>query len=266
MAERSGHIRAIARAMGLLNAMNEKQPCTIAELQAATGLPKPTVFRILTTLEDEGYVRNEGALGRYRITEKTRRLSAGYGDKSLLIDIGGPQLLAVTRNIKWPLALGTLERDAVVVRYSTMPYSPLAVQATTLGHRLPLLETAMGQTYLAFCDAGEQKVLRDILLSGAMEEGGITTEIIESMILQVRRRGYGLRLPRSSGSSATVAVPVMRDSQILGVLSMTTFGNLMNEKLLSTYLPVLRETATNIVAAIIAHEQAQEPAATEPAG
>ncbi|MGC4029492.1 MAG: helix-turn-helix domain-containing protein [Steroidobacteraceae bacterium] len=265
MGERAGHIRSIARALGLLHAMNEKQPCTIAELQATTRLPKPTVFRILTTLEDEGYVRNEGGLGRYRVTEKTRRLSAGYGEKSLLIDIGAPLLLTVTRSIKWPLALGTLDRDAIVVRYSTMPYSPLAVQATTLGHRLPLLETAMGQSYLAFCDVSEQRILCDLLLASAIDDRGvagesITGEMIESLISQVRRRGYGLRLPRASGGSATVAVPVLREAQILGVLSMTTFGNLMNEKLLATYLPVLRETACNIVEAIDAHNEALEPA------
>ncbi len=259
MTERAGHIRSIARALGLLHAMNEKQPCTIAELQSATGLPKPTVFRILTTLEDEGYVRNEGGLGRYRVTEKTRRLSAGYGEKSLLIDIGAPQLLAVTRSIKWPLALGTLDRDAIVVRYSTMPYSPLAVQATTLGHRLPLLETAMGQAYLAFCDVSEQKILRELLRASALEDGSSTEEMIESLIAQARRRGYGLRLPRASGGSATVAVPVLRDAQILGVLSMTTFGNLMNEKLLATYLPVLRNTAQSIVEAIVVHEGTREP-------
>ncbi|MBK7115265.1 MAG: helix-turn-helix domain-containing protein [Proteobacteria bacterium] len=87
--------------------MNEKQPCTIAELQIATKLPKPTVFRILATLEQEGYVRNEGGLGRYRLTEKTRHLGAAYGEKSLLIDVGSPRVLAVTKQIKWPLALGT---------------------------------------------------------------------------------------------------------------------------------------------------------------
>lgn len=238
--------------------MNEKQPCTIAELQVATGLPKPTVFRILTTLEDEGYVRNEGGFGRYRITEKTRRLGAGYGDNSLLIDIGAPHLLAVTRNIKWPLALGTLDRDAIVVRYSTMPYSPLAVQATTLGHRLPLLETAMGQTYLAFCEAGEQKILRGVLLADAPEDGEVTAEMVDALVAQVKRRGYGLRLPRASGSSATVAVPVLLEERILGVLSMTTFGSVMNEKLLATYLPVLRDTSRTIVDAIIEHTEGQK--------
>ena len=83
--------------------------------------------------------------------------------QSLIVDVGAPIILQVTKKIKWPLAIGVLDGDAMVVRYSTMPYSPLAVQATTLGHRLGLLESAMGLAYLAFCDDDERTILLNML-------------------------------------------------------------------------------------------------------
>ena len=169
-------------------------------------------------------------------------------------------MLAVTKQIKWPLALGTLDCDAIVVRYSTMPYSPLAVQATTLGHRLGLLESAMGQAYLAYCESSELSILRDLLQASDPDGSLITDELIGTTVQQTRQRGYGLRLPRVPGASATVAVAIMNDSRILGVLSMTTFGNLMNEKLLGTYLPILRDTAQDIARAVVTHERETEGA------
>ncbi|MFO1468428.1 MAG: hypothetical protein U1F35_18620 [Steroidobacteraceae bacterium] len=69
----------------------------------------------------------------------------------------------MTRRIRWPLALGTLDEDAIVVRYSTMPASPLAVQSTTLGHRPGLIESAMGLAYLAHCPANERAILLGVL-------------------------------------------------------------------------------------------------------
>ena len=51
MAEKAVVIRSITRALRLLDAMNERQSCTLAELNSATGLPKPTIFRILATLQ-----------------------------------------------------------------------------------------------------------------------------------------------------------------------------------------------------------------------
>lgn len=254
MTTRPGHIRSVARALRLLDAMNERQPCSLAELHHATGLPKPTVFRILATLEAEGYVRSEGALGQYRLTARTRRLGAAYSEKSMVVDVGAPIVLAVTKAIKWPLAIGILDGDAIVVRYSTMPYSPLAVQATTLGHRLGLLESAMGQAYLAFCDDAERTILADLLRAAAQGEALEAVQQGLEHLPEVRARGYGLRLPKVAGASATVAVPIVRGTRLPGVLSMTTFGRVMNEKMLATHLPVLRQTATDIALALAARE------------
>lgn len=254
MSDRPIVIRSIARALRLLDAMNERQPCSLAELNAVTGLPKPTIFRILATLQHEGYVVGEGHLGQYRVTERTRRLGAAYGRKSLLVDVGAPLLRQVTRQIKWPLALGVLDGDAMVVRYSTMPYSPLAVQATTLGHRLGLLESAMGLAYMAFCDTAQREILLDMLRAAAPEGRFDEDRHIHADLALTRQRGYGLRLAKVSGASATVAVPIIAGSAILGVLSMTTFGSLMNEKTLTTFTPVLKETALQIVRRIEAHE------------
>lgn len=259
MTTKAGHIRSVARALRLLDAMNERQPCSLAELHHATGLPKPTVFRILATLEAEGYVRSEGGLGQYRLTARTRRLGAAYSEKSMVVDVGAPIVLTVTKAIKWPLAIGVLDGDAIVVRYSTMPYSPLAVQATTLGHRLGLLDTAMGQAYLAFCDVQERAMLVELLRAAADAAGLDVVQEALDRLPEVRSRGYGLRLPKTAGASATVAVPILRGDHVAGVLSMTTFGRVMNDKMLITHLPVLRQTSTDIALALAARE-AQAPA------
>ena len=258
MAEKVVVIRSVTRALRLLDAMNERQSCTLAELNAATGLPKPTIFRILATLQHEGYVVSEGRLGQYHVTEKTRRLGAAYGQKSLLVDVGAPLVREVTQQIKWPLALGVLDVDAMVVRYSTMPYSPLAVQATTLGHRLGLLESAMGLTYLAFCDAAQRQILLDLLHSAAPVEN--RELLIRSTLALTQQRGYGLRLAKVSGASATVAVPILVPAGIAGVLSMTTFGRSMTEKTLATFTPVLKQTAQRIAQQVSAREAEATPA------
>lgn len=248
--EREGNIRAIARALELLLAMNETQPCTLSDLYATTGLPKPTIFRILSTLKKEGYVRREGAHGLYHLTEKTRRLGAAYNEKLLVVDVGAPLVVKVTKAIKWPLAIGVIDGDSMVVRYSTMPYSPLAVRATTLGRRLGLLDSAMGQAYLAFCEEGERTILADMLRASVPESDAQLQEIVDT----VRKRGYGLRLPKGNRISGTVAVPILRGRHIPGVLGMTTFGSAMNAKTVSTFLPVLTRTAQDIASAMDARE------------
>ncbi|BDI05617.1 helix-turn-helix domain-containing protein [Sphaerotilus microaerophilus] len=125
-------IRAVVRALRLLRLMNERPVWTLHELHQASTLPKATLSRLLATLRLEGYVAAEATPGLYRLAGKVRELDGGYTEGSRLVDAGRPILLQVTREIKWPLALATLDVDAMVVRFSSMPYSPLAVHTTTL--------------------------------------------------------------------------------------------------------------------------------------
>lgn len=127
-----------------------------------------------------GYGQSERGSGSYRLTARVAELSAGYTERLALIDAGAPIALALTRRIRWPLALGTLDQDAIVVRYSTMPA------------RLRPAAAAQG------------------------------------------------------GSSATLAVPVPGEHEILGVLSMTTFGRSMTRPTIARHAPVLFATADEI--------------------
>lgn len=232
--------------------MNRRTAWTLHDLHQTTDLPKTTVFRLLKALQQEGYVQADSRHGTYRLTALVQELAAGYSEFSRLVDVAAPIALALTRKIKWPLAIGTLDRDAMVVRYSTMPNSPLAVQATTVGQRLGLLETAMGRVYLAFCDDTQRAVLMQCLADAA-RTGGVEIPVGPlSEITTARRHGYAVRLPDSHRSSATLAVPVMVNDEAIAAIGMTTFGGLMTAETIAIHLPHLTEAARAVSAAYLA--------------
>ncbi|HEX7759364.1 MAG TPA: helix-turn-helix domain-containing protein [Caulobacteraceae bacterium] len=247
----AGSIRSVARALRLLRLINERQGVGLHDLHLLSGLPKPTVFRILLTLQQEGYLDPDGMPGVYHLTPKVCELSAGYVETSLIVKVAAPIALATTKRIKWPLGIGVLDGDAMMVRYSTMPSSPLAMQTTTLGHRHGLLESAMGRAYLGACSAEERQGL--VAMLRRRSAGGPVDVEAELAALEAgAARGYGLRLPRKKGDSATLAVAIMHAGQVLAVLSLTTFGNLMDAAFIDRFLPTLRSTAQDIEAAFAA--------------
>lgn len=263
----AGSIRSVARAFRLLRLLNERQGTGLHDLHLLSGLPKPTVFRLLLTLQEEGFVEPDGMPGVYRLTPKVLELSAGYVEKSLIVKIAAPIALAATKRIKWPLAIGTLDGDAMVVRYSSMPNSALGVQTTTLGHRLALLETAMGRAYLGACSPD----VRRNLASAAHRGSSLTPQDLEvelKSLEAVAAQGYGVRYPRSRGDSATLAVPILHVGEAMAALSLTTFGNLMDGALIERLLPVLRETAWEIETTYAARlDPAPQPISTpDPSG
>ena len=242
-------VRSVTRALALLRALNAEPSTSLHQLHLRLGLPKATLSRLLGTLIHEGYVQAEGTGGRYRLGSKVQELAGGYTQRSLIVDIGRPLALQVTKEIRWPLAIGTLDGDAVVVRYSTMPYSPLAVHATTLGQRLGLLDTAMGRAYLAHCDALERAALFELLAAATPERQLVGTRELEADLRLVRHQGYAVRLPNARRSSATIAVPVLHGSSVLATLCLTTFGRLMTPRMIRQHLPVLLQTAQAMAAA-----------------
>src|SRR4051794_41037769 len=50
-------IEALAKGLRVLSVFSEREPALrMADLVERTGLPMPTVFRVMSTLEEEGYV------------------------------------------------------------------------------------------------------------------------------------------------------------------------------------------------------------------
>ncbi len=248
-------IRAVVRALRLLRLMNERPVWTLHELHLASALPKATLSRLLATLRQEGYVAAEATPGLYRLAGKVRELDGGYTEGSRLVEAGRPILLRVTRQIKWPLALATLDVDAMVVRFSSMPYSPLAVHTTTLGHRLGLVDSALGRAFLAFCSDTERQALLDNLYLQDADGPDLRAwprDWVEHDLAQVRSAGCAVRQPNAERGSATLAVPVCVGGEAVAALSMTTFGRSLTAAVVAQHRPILVETAEAIAASFSA--------------
>lgn len=250
-------INPVVRALDLLRALNQQPQSSLSRLHQATGLPKSTVHRLLMTLKSEGYVKNDVVKGVYSLTEKVRTLCDGYTEHDLVVEVGAAVLLRTTRETGLPLAIGTLHGGRIMVRYSSMPYSPIGSEHTTLGHVHDLMESAMGQAYLAYCPEPERERLVQLLATrkaDSVEEAGLERRVGQAIAL-TRQRGYALRKPSKPGSSATVAIPLLLGDEILGVLGLTTFAALINDKSVGECLAVLTGARAEILEEISRHGQ-----------
>ncbi len=240
----------IIRTLDVLRALNHRSFATLQALWEDTGLPKPTLHRILGTLCDHGYVARDPVRGVYRLTAQVQLLSAGYSERSRITDVGSGILRAVTEDIRWPLALGTLERTEVVVRYSTMPFSPWAVKATTVNNRHRLLGTAMGTAYLAACTQDERDTLLDMVRQGDDPVAVLARDAayVAGVLARTRQRGFGLREAGPNGDSTSIAVPIMVSDHVAGVVSLTMFRRSLTAQALLRYPPILRDVSFRIAA------------------
>ncbi len=240
--------RPIIRALDILCALNRRAYATLQDLNDDTQLPKPTIHRILATLIDQGYVARDPLRGIYRLTARVQLLSAGFGEPSRVVDVGADIVRSLTAEIKWPLALGTRQGMKVVVRYSTMPFSPYAVRATTVNRQHSLLGSAMGTAYLAACPDRERSDLLAMMRSGDDLVARLARDeaYVASVIQKTRSLGYALRRAGPHDDSSTIAVAIEVGDHVAGVVSLTMFRRSLTESAIRESLPVLQHAAASI--------------------
>lgn len=245
-------IRAVERAMRVLQEMNLQPSSTIAHLHAKTGLPKPTLVRILQTLEETGYVENDPRYGGYRVTGLVTSLASGFHKEPMVVEAGRPWSIAITRKHKWPTSISLLDHDAIVVRFSTVPDSSISPFHKTVNMRLPLITRGMGLAYLAFTDREEFELLIDILRRSNNPEDALAhhPEELKRLVARVRQNGYATRSPAvEPKNSNTIAVPLFNeDGRVLASLGLTYFTSAFGseQEACDRYVPVLKLAAAEV--------------------
>lgn len=222
-------VNSVVRALDLLRALNRQPISSVDDLYIATGIPKPSIVRLLQTLEARGLVRHAPQHGAYYLTSEVRTLSSGYHSEPRLIEASATLVDELTRRIKWPLAVAMPDAGAMIVRYSTIPLSPLSLLHSTIGMRLSFVSRALGRAYLAFCEPEEQQTLIKLAAaSGHAEDAAARDPILLQKVLKdVQVNGLATRDPRVRSVSNTLAVPIYENARVVASVGLTFFASAM---------------------------------------
>lgn len=244
-----GGVRAVERAIDILQALNRRPLSTLHDLHRETGLPKPSIVRLLRTLEGKGLATQSSSYGTYQLLGNVRSLSSGFHHEPMVIEIAEEIMIEFTKREGWPLALALFDLNAMVVRASTIPYTSLSLLHSSLSRRLSMVGRAIGRAFLAHSSPSEQQILIEILKHSDDPEDRPARDpaAIARIIDPVRERGYATRDPLIEPRSITVAVPVRDNGRVVASLGLTWIRAAMTlQEGLDRHLPQLFETAETI--------------------
>ena len=136
-------IRSLSRGLDILTILNKKGSASASEISVSLRMPRSTVYRILETLVNKGFIYQHKSDKRFRLTDKIGTLSNGYTEEDHMANISRNYLEKFTEKFQWPATLATLSGLSIVVRENTdleSPYAvnilPLATQCQYLGQHL----------------------------------------------------------------------------------------------------------------------------------
>lgn len=232
-------VQAVERTVTLLEAMADAGGrSTLSELAARSGLPMPTIHRLMRTLVGCGYVR-QGPGREYSLGPRLVRLGDGAG--RLVGMWARPRLVELVDALGESANLAVLD-GAQVVYVAQEPGRHAMRMVTEVGRRVPPHCTAVGKALLAHLPAERvRELLRHTAMTAQTESTIIDPVAFAAELERVRERGYALDDGEQELGVRCVAVAPA--APVLVAVSVSGPSTRMTDDLVVAAVPRLRAAA-----------------------
>lgn len=228
------------------------EPATPTEINAAVGLPKPTIHRLFATLEAEGFVQRE-IDGRYFLPgPRLRKLASHVLTSSRARDARLVVLNRLAEAIGETCNLSVPDRQSMVYLERIETKWPLRIQLP-VGSHVPLYCTASGKLYLSsLSDAQLERYLKSAELKRLTGATITDPGKLRKEIGKICTQGFSQDDEEFMAGMIAIAVPIHNDQKrLVATLSFHAPTMRLNLSQASSHLPLLRDAAAELEAHLL---------------
>lgn len=255
-------IEALARGLDVIKVFQPHRPAmSLTEVATAAGLARPTVRRILLTLEELGYVRSDER--GFALTPRVLELGMSYVQSMGLWDVARPHMEHLVSRTHESSSIAQLDgSDIVYVARVAVP--KIITLAVHIGTRFPVLQTSLGKVLLAAMSPDEvERVLAQPSRSGLSPRWQPDRAEREAVLRDIRAQGWALTDEQLALGIRSIAAPLRDGSgRVIAALNVTVHAaETPVEKLTEDYLPLLLQTAGAVSADFALYESVPQATA-----
>lgn len=232
----------VGRAVAILTSyLATDRELTLAELTRRTGLPKPTVHRLLHELATWGLVERTGSA--WRLGLQLFELGQMAPRQRTLHEAALPFLHDLHEATHETVHMAVLDGTEIVY-IDKLSRRGAPTLPSRVGGRMPLHCTAVGKVWLAYSSPG---LLRTVIANGLERRTSHTVLApgrLAHQLTEIRREGVGFDLEESTDGVVCVACPVLDHSgQPVAAISVSGRLNRLDVKRMA---PALRTTVLGL--------------------
>lgn len=187
-------IQAVENALDVLEALSEiDDDVRISQLSEKLAMNKTSVFRLLATFENRGYVEREERSGKYRLGLSAYEIGQKFLSRMGLLRHARPVIERLARGCNEAVYVAVRRRKEVL--FLDMMDTTQKVKIVSLvGKRFPLESTAAGQVLLTF--------------SSLHEKNKQVSSPDSENLIAVSRQGYAVDRDALGEGIASIAAPL----------------------------------------------------------
>ena len=218
MEQKTGH-RPTLRVLGILRAVSQAaEGLSLTELSAQVGSPKSSLFPIVHTLTEEGFLSLHPVTSRYRLGIATFETGQKYLDQMDILQQIHSEMRKIVMACYETCHFGILEQGDVL--YILKEDSPEPIRmVSSVGKRLPAYGTGIGKALLSGYTVEQ---LCSLYPNGLVSMTPFTItdfHVLARQLAQVEQEGVAYEKEESNLHIQCVAVPLRNRSVTVAALS-----------------------------------------------
>ncbi|MBE1553218.1 IclR family transcriptional regulator [Sporosarcina limicola] len=241
---------SIQKALEIINCFNSKDSSLfLEEIILKTKVPKTTVFRILTQLEDYAYIKKVLVQGKsqyslgYAFLEKGELVKSGLDIRELARN----EMIHIRNETNLTVQLAIRDNSEAVYIEQFESWRPIRLYPT-IGKRAPLYVAACPRVLLAYTESEEQNFLiNNFEYKKFTKYTPVNPDLIKEILIEIRKNGYSISKGELFEGTIAVAVPIFNTitKEVIATISIVGIeGDFESE--LSKYINILKESSEKI--------------------
>lgn len=243
------NVRLVDRTFDVLEALSwYPEGTSIAVLTEKTGIHKSTIYRLLNTLINRGYIIKDDETSKYRMTLRTYQIGSRAVPGFDLLTLSLDYLKDLCRSSHEAVHLAVPDGASIVYLFKEVASENVIRIASQTGSRNYMYYTGLGKALMATMSESE---VRDIWEHSEIipyTPHTITkySELLKELEI-IRKRGYAIDDEEHESGIVCIA-DVVRDSndKAVAALSISTLASRMDQDFLDKNIPLLKKTVSRI--------------------
>lgn len=252
-------IRAVERALMVIETLSIHGSMSLVQLRSKTGLDNATLMRVIWTLIERGWVRQLIVEKKYELSHSLSTIFSAHNRANPMAEISAPVLVELKSNdLALPSDLSTIMGDGVIeITESSRLRGPMAPSRTALGLRPSLFRSAHGRAILAALEESDRNRHVEAYLNRARKDevAWYHQGHMDKVLAETRQQGFGYRESLyweppfdDSPEFEAVAIAIQNETGVYGSISLIwlaqDYG--FNDVVQAGLLNALKQAATDI--------------------
>jgi len=202
-------VKVLEKALKILDLYSRHENAfTLDDLTKRTGLDKSTIYRIVRTMEKNGYIRYDQEDGLYRLGLRFLELGAVLYSSTSIRKSAAPYLDAIARSLKATILVGVIIDEQFFYIDKREGDSILNIPSY-LGAKMLPEDSFLGLTLLAFMEPAErERLLKLQPEKGRRERASNRLGRLKTRLGEAGRKGYFLERGEFFEGVAEIGVPI----------------------------------------------------------